>query len=60
MHHHPQCYYGDTAKELDAVMASNAKGIATGAKESTSLMSGRERRGPTWPALFKGLERDRA
>lgn len=55
-----ECYYGDTAKELDAVMASNAKGIATGTTESTSAMSGKERRGTSWPVLFKGLERDRA
>lgn len=55
-----ECYYGDTAKELDAVMASNAKGIATGTTESTSAMSGKEHRATSWPALFKGLERDRA
>jgi hypothetical protein len=55
-----ECYYGDTAKELNSVMASNAKGIATGTKEATDAMSGTERRAETWPKLFQGLERDRA
>lgn len=53
-----ECYYGDTAKELDAVMASNAKGIATGTKEATDAMSGKERRADSWPKLFEGLEQD--
>ena len=53
-----ECYYGDTAKPLDAVMQSNAKGIATGTTEATGVMSGRERRADTWPALFEGLQRD--
>jgi len=55
-----ECYYGDTAKDLDSVMASNAKGIATGTKESTSVMTGRERRASSWPELFEGLVQDRA
>ena len=49
-----------TAKELNAVMASNAKGVATGSREATSAMSGKERRADSWPTLFEGLQRDRA
>ena len=49
-----------TAKELNAVMASNAKGVATGTREATSAMGGKERRADSWPKLFEGLERDRA
>ena len=42
-------------------MASNAKGVATGTREATSVnMSGKERRADSWPKLFEGLERDRA
>jgi len=55
-----ECYDGDTAKELNAVMASNAKGVATGTREATSAMGGKERRADSWPKLFEGLERDRA
>ena len=47
-------------KELNAVMASNAKGVATGTREATSAMGGKERRADSWPKLFEGLERDRA
>lgn len=54
-----ECYYGDTAKELNSVMASNAKAVSTGAPtEATSAMSGKERRADTWAKLFEGLERD--
>ena len=49
-----------TAQELNSVMASNAKGVATGTREATSVMSGKERRADSWPKLFEGLERDRA
>ena len=49
---------GDTGKDLDAVMQSNAKGVATGSREATDVMSGRERRADSWPKLFEGLERD--
>merc|ERR1740117_684972 len=55
-----ECYDGDTAKELNAVMASNAKGVATGTRVATSAMGGKERRADSWPKLFEGLERDRA
>ena len=51
-----ECYYGDTAKELDG-LASNAKGIATGTKEATDAMF-KERRADSWPKLFEGLEQD--
>ena len=58
-----ECYYGDTAKELNAVFASNAKGIASGdasgATNPTAVVqSGRERRAETWPKLFDGLQKD--
>lgn len=49
-----ECYYAETAKELDGVMQSNAKG----SKEATSVMTGSERRADNWPALFAGLSRD--
>ena len=49
-----------TAQELNSVMASNAKGVATGTREATSVMSGKESRADSWPKLFEGLERDRA
>ena len=47
-----------TAQVLNSVMASNAKGVATGSREATDVMSGRERRADSWPKLFEGLERD--
>lgn len=54
-----ECYYSDTAKGLDDVMASNAKAVSTGETTTpTAAMTGRERRGDTWPKLFEGLERD--
>lgn len=53
-----ECYDGDTGKDLDSVMQSNAKGVATGSREATDVMSGRERRADSWPKLFEGLERD--
>jgi len=55
-----ECYYGDTAKSLNDVMASNAKAVSTGEQTAgLAALSGRERRGDTWPKLFEGLERDR-
>jgi len=59
-----ECYYGDTAKELNAVFQSNAQGIASGdasgAKEPTAtIATGKERRADSWPKLFEGLDRDR-
>ena len=54
-----ECYYSDTAKGLDDVMASNAKAVSLGEKtQVTATATGRERRGDTWPKLFEGLERD--
>lgn len=53
-----RCYEAATAKELDGVMASNAKGIATGQKEASGTTTGKERRAATWGALFEGLEKD--
>jgi hypothetical protein len=50
-----ECYYADTAKGLDDVMQSNAKG-STDITGTTS--SGRERRADSWPKLFEGLRRD--
>jgi len=49
-----ECYYGDTAKSLGEVFGSNARGST----DPTQVMSGSERRGETWPALFDGLRRD--
>ena len=41
-------------------MASNAKAVSTGEQTAgVAALSGRERRGDTWPRLFEGLERDR-
>ena len=51
-----ECYYANTAKGLDEVFGSNAKGST----DPTSYSSGKERRATTWPALFEGLTRDRA
>jgi len=58
-----ECYYGDSAKELNGVFQSNAKGVASGdasgsAAPTNSAKTGRERRGSTWPALFEGLQKD--
>lgn len=58
-----ECYYGDSAKELNGVFQSNAKGVASGdasgaAAPSSAAKTGRERRGSTWPALFEGLQKD--
>ena len=56
-----ECYYGDTAKELNGVMASNAKAISSGVPtDPTNARSGKERRADAWPKLFEGLERDLA
>ncbi len=48
-----ECYYAETAKGLNDVMASNAKGST----EATAYVSGKERRANTWAQLFEGLER---
>ena len=54
-----ECYYADTAKGLNDVMASNAKAVGAGIKtQATEVASGRERRAESWPNLFKGLQRD--
>ena len=54
-----ECYYADTAKGLEDVMASNAKAVGTGVQtQATALTSGLERRADTWPKLFEGLKRD--
>ena len=59
-----ECYNGDTAKELNAVFASNARGMASGdasgAKDPTqpTMLTGTERRGNSWPQLFEGLQKD--
>lgn len=58
-----ECYYGDTAKELNAVFGSNAKGMASGdasgSREPTeTAKTGRERRAAAWPQLFEGLQKD--
>ena len=54
-----ECYYADTAKGLNDVMASNAKAVGAGIKtQATETASGRERRADTWPKLFEGLQRD--
>jgi len=59
-----ECYYGDTAKELNGVMASNAKaisgGVPTDPTNARAARSGKERRADAWPKLFEGLERDLA
>ena len=59
-HPHPDLLTRTAHQELNSVMASNAKGVATGTREATSVMSGKERRADSWPKLFEGLERDRA
>ena len=54
-----ECYYADTAKGLEDVMASNAKAVGAGVQtQATAATSGLERRADTWPKLFEGLERD--
>jgi len=54
-----ECYYADTAKGLEDVMASNAKAVGAGvATEVTGYRSGSERRADTWPKLFEGLAPD--
>ena len=54
-----ECYWGDTAKEVESVGLSNLLGV-TGLKktEATQRQTGLERRGDTWAKLFKGLARD--
>lgn len=54
-----ECYYSETAKGLEEVMGSNAKGVASkGATDDpTVYVSGKERRASTWAKLFEGLER---
>jgi len=54
-----ECYYGDTAKPLNAVGASNALAVGAGVTtEATEYATGNERRGQTWSELFEGLKSD--
>jgi uncharacterized protein YbjT (DUF2867 family) len=49
-----ECYEALTAKPIEAVGLSNI----FKSKDPTTVMTGRERRGETWDALFQGLARD--
>lgn len=49
-----ECYEATTAKPLESVGLSNL----LQSKDPTAFVSGKERRGETFAALFRGLERD--
>jgi uncharacterized protein YbjT (DUF2867 family) len=53
-----ECYNGDTGKPLSSVGISNIFKAKNKDNDDKAYVSGKERRGSTWQAIFTGLERD--
>ena len=49
-----ECYEKDTAKPIESIGLSNILKL----RNPTNVMSGMERQGDSWEALFQGLQRD--